>query len=97
MDDIPFEYRPITGPDHDRAVGSITAETDRKARQFLLESFGGTLVNCSDTCLTYKYITPMSSAVSGRTRRQYWFWMFQFVEFYILHPVEFDVIVDINN
>lgn len=96
-DDIPFGYRPVTGPDYGGALGSITLETDKKARQLLLESFGGALTNCGDTCLTYKYITPVSSAISGRNRRQYWFWMSQFVEFYILHPVDFAVLVDMDD
>lgn len=96
-DDILFQYRPITGPDYGGALESITQETDKKARQLLLESFGGTLTNCESTCLIYKYISPMSSAISGRKRRLYWFWMSQFVDFYILHPVDFAVLVDMDD
>ncbi|XP_061163519.1 putative amine oxidase [copper-containing] [Saccostrea echinata] len=96
-DNIPFQYRPVTGPDYDNAVKSITKETDQKARQLLRESFGGTLTNCSEACLAFKFMTPVSSAVSGRNRRLYWFWMYQFVEFYILHPVDFAVLVDMDD
>ncbi|XP_011438553.3 putative amine oxidase [copper-containing] [Magallana gigas] len=96
-DDIPFQYRPITGPEYGKAVESITKETDNKARQLLLKSFGGTLTNCGDTCLSYKYVSPMSVAISGRNRRLFWFWMFQFVEFFILHPIDFAVLVDMDD
>ncbi|XP_062589035.1 putative amine oxidase [copper-containing] isoform X1 [Saccostrea cucullata] len=96
-DDIPFQYRPITGPDYGGAIERITQVTDQKARQLLQESFGGSLLNCGETCLTYKYVSLMSSAVSGRDRRLYWFWMSQFVEFYILHPIDFAVLVDMDD
>nr|XP_022332724.1 putative amine oxidase [copper-containing] isoform X3 [Crassostrea virginica] len=97
IDDIPFQYRPVTGPDYGGALVSITTKTNEKARQLLLESFGGTLVDCGDTCLTYKYISPMSAAVSGRKERLYWYWMSQFVEFYILHPIDFAVLVNMDD
>ncbi|XP_062588975.1 putative amine oxidase [copper-containing] [Saccostrea cucullata] len=96
-DNIPFRYRPVSGPDYNSAIESITKETDKKARQLLLESFGGTLTNCNDACLAFKFMTPVSSVLSGRQRRLYWFWMYQFVEFYILHPVDFAVLVDMDD
>ncbi|XP_061163532.1 putative amine oxidase [copper-containing] [Saccostrea echinata] len=96
-DDIPFQYRPITGPDYGGALMKITQETELNARKLLQESFGGSLLFCGKKCLTYKYVTVMSSAVSGRDRRLYWFWVSQFVEFYILHPVDFAVLVDMDD
>ncbi|XP_062589032.1 putative amine oxidase [copper-containing] [Saccostrea cucullata] len=96
-DNIPFQYRPITGPDYGGALMKISQETEVKARTLLQENFGGSLFFCGTNCLTYKYVTVMSSAVSGRDRRLYWFWVSQFVEFYILHPVDFAVLVDMDD
>lgn len=39
----------------------------------------------------------MPAAASGRNRRLFWIWMFQFVEFFILHPVDFAVLVDMDD
>ena len=90
---IPFFYRPVTSQDYDVAMEYITDMVDKKLSSLLLDAFGARLKNCGDKCLAFRYISQFSPTASGVQLRKVWYWMNYFVEFYLLHPVDFSVLM----
>ncbi|KAK3098052.1 hypothetical protein FSP39_015608 [Pinctada imbricata] len=93
---IPFTHRPVTGPELGAVLFMITAQAHDKISDLLSESFGGKVWECGDRCLVFRYITPVSSALSGEKKRLIWFWLSQDAELYILHPLDFAILVEMD-
>ncbi|XP_063417751.1 putative amine oxidase [copper-containing] isoform X2 [Mytilus trossulus] len=93
---IPFIYRPTTGPEHIAVIDMLNVKIDNLLGTMLEELYGGRLLNCDSKCLIIRYITPVASTLSGERRRKTWYWVSQFAEYYILHPLDFAVLVDMD-
>ncbi|XP_052821069.1 putative amine oxidase [copper-containing] [Mya arenaria] len=95
---FPFRYRPLTEPETVAAITLLHAEIGGKANAILLESYGGKLGDCSDNCLGFEMITPMSSSASGEPmNRKMWYWLAPTVEFWSLNSLDFVVRVDLTS
>ncbi|KAL5004112.1 hypothetical protein ScPMuIL_017568 [Solemya velum] len=94
---IPFNYRPITGPEMTEVLEKLTREADEFLASFLRDKYGGTFTNCGDRCLAFRFLTSMSRAITGQDSRKLWFWGHHFVEFYVLNPIDFNVLVRLDN
>ncbi|WAR14706.1 AMO-like protein, partial [Mya arenaria] len=95
---FPFRYRPLTGPETVAAITLLHAEIGGKANAILLESYGGKLGDCSNNCLGFEMITPMSSSASGEPmNRKMWYWLAPTVEFWSLNSLDFVVRVDLTS
>lgn len=94
---IPFSYRPITGPEMKALIDKISKEADDLLSPFLKEKYGATFTDCGDRCLAFRFFTPMSRVITGQDSRKMWIWAHHFVEFYVLNPIDFDVLVRLDN
>ncbi|XP_052068796.1 putative amine oxidase [copper-containing] [Mytilus californianus] len=93
---IPFIYRPITGPEHVGSIEMVTVKVDQVLGTMFEDVYDGKLFNCNSKCLMIRYITPVSSVQSGEKRRKTWYWLSQTAEYFILHPLDFSVLVDLD-
>ena len=93
---IPFMYRPINGPESIDVHTFLKTSGEQILGNMLEELYGGRLLNCGNKCVIFRYTTPVASSVSGEKRRQTWYWLSQFVEYYTLHPLDFAVMVDMH-
>lgn len=94
----PFIYRPLTTPELVAAINMLNNEVQTKVGTIIRESYGGSLINCGDTCVGFKMITPMSSVASGEsTARKMWFWLLPDSEFYTSYPYDFLALMDLTN
>ena len=91
---IPFRYRPITGPEHIGVLTFLTKIVEQFLGHMLEEMYGGRLLNCGGKCLTFQYITPVASSLSGEKRRKTWYLLSQNAEYYTLHQLDFSVLID---
>jgi diamine oxidase len=60
----------------------------------LEEMYGGRLLNCGKKCVTFQYVTPVASSLSGEKRRKTWYWLSQNAEYSMLHQLDFSVLID---
>ena len=95
---IPFIYRPLTGPEISDIMILLRKEAHEVLGDMLLESYGGRLTeDCGSRCLVFNFISPVSTGLSGTPdKRKIWFWLSQFAEFYMLHPMDFAVLVEMD-
>ncbi|KAK3104224.1 hypothetical protein FSP39_025449 [Pinctada imbricata] len=90
---IRYFYRPMTDQDYDLAVKYVTDEVDMKAGNFTQTAFGARLKDCGDTCLAFRYVSSFSPTSSGEEKRKIWYWLHYFVEYYLLNPVDFSLML----
>ena len=96
-DKIPFIFRPITGPEYNDVKNFLKNKCTTTLSDMLLESYGGKLTpDCGSKCLSFDQITTLSPVLSGEDKRKIWFWLMQFAEFFVLHPVDFAILVEID-
>ncbi|KAJ8304002.1 hypothetical protein KUTeg_017585 [Tegillarca granosa] len=93
---IHFNYRPATLHELTYVLDKITDEVHKTVSPVLYESFGGKLKNCGKRCLTFRLMTPISPLVSKENKRKFWFWLTRSVEYFVLHPVDFAVLVHVE-
>ncbi|CAG5126198.1 unnamed protein product [Candidula unifasciata] len=67
----------------------------KKAGRVLQESYNATVFNCGNQCLRFS-VTPVSSGFLEKGSRKSWFWFAYDVEFYTLHPLDFQFLVDMS-
>ena len=89
---VPYKYRPLSGIELGTMYAWLNELLDSKIRFIMVESFGGSTFNCDDKCLMYMP-APVSSALTGSQNRMNWLRLQQFVDTFILHPVELSVLV----
>ena len=95
----PFRYRPFTLPEMVDVVTKVSIEVQDKAEKLLEESYKGRmqLGDCKKNCLGFQLQIPESSAITGHThKRRYWLWLYQIVEYFSLHPLDFLVLTDVT-
>lgn len=93
---IPYIYRPFSTYEFMGIYKHVIADIGHKARHVLLESYNATTTNCGDQCLRFS-MTPISSGYLQEGKRKGWFWFAYDVEFFTLHPVDFQFLVDMTS
>ncbi|XP_060064123.1 putative amine oxidase [copper-containing] [Ylistrum balloti] len=95
---IPFNLRPLTGPELGLEIVLLENAIHNTLYDLVLESFDGKFKDCGDKCLTMQAPAPYSPAVSGVPHgRKIWFTMLRLVDFFILHPLDFAVLINFNH
>ncbi|XP_069138612.1 putative amine oxidase [copper-containing] isoform X1 [Argopecten irradians] len=95
--DIPFNLRPLNGPELVAEIVFIEETIHQTLYDLVLESFGGKFRDCGDKCLTMQAPAPFSPAVSGvPLGRKIWYTMLRTIDFLILHPMDFAVLVNFD-
>ena len=93
----PFRFRPFTNPELVDAVTKVSEEVQSVAGTLLQESYGGRILDCEKNCLGFQLQIPESSAITGnKHNRRYWLWLYQVVEYFSLHPLDFLVLTDVT-
>ena len=96
---VPFPYRLVYRPEMEQVEDMLKRECHKRIRMLLLESFGGTTLDCGDTCLVFKLRTklgPFHQEIGEDRTRKFWFWLTQSVEHFALNPVNFAILVDMQ-
>ncbi|KAJ8304308.1 hypothetical protein KUTeg_017891 [Tegillarca granosa] len=91
----PFLFRPLTRPEK-REVLSMLKYIDKVLKYVLEESFEASFFKCEPRCLTLSYFTPASPAVTGQDARRMWYWAHQKVDYYVLNPVNFFLLFNLD-
>ena len=94
----PFRYRPFTVPELVDVITKVTEEVQDKLGDLLLESYKGKMLGyCDKQCLGFQFTTPESSGITGnKHNRRFWLWLYQVVEYWSLHPLDFFVLADVT-
>ena len=94
---IPYIYRPFSSYEFMAIYRHVIAAIAKEARHVLLESYNATPPpGCGNRCLRFS-MTPVSSAYLEAGQRKAWFWFTYDVEFFTLHPVDFQFLVDMTD
>ncbi|KAL8606748.1 hypothetical protein ACOMHN_018782 [Nucella lapillus] len=93
---VPFAVRPIGKVEIHALTTYILPKVDQKVGHILTESYGGQFTACGDTCLTL-YSSPKGTELIGNMTRQIWLMIDYPVEYYTLHPVDFGLLVDLQD
>lgn len=93
---IPYNFRPFSSFEFKAIYKYVIGRIAENADQVLKESYGATPINCSDKCLRFS-MTPVSSAFLRDGERKAWFWFAYDIEFYTLHPLDFQYMVDMTS
>ena len=94
---VPFRVRQFTMPEVWEMYATIVRHKD--LHNILLESYGATLFECINDqgiqrCLvTYKSHVP----VAYSSERKIWISFYYFIEFYSLHPIDFEILMNIES
>ncbi|KAH3894235.1 putative amine oxidase [copper-containing] [Dreissena polymorpha] len=90
---LPYFYRPSTEHDYDQVIANLTNTVHSEFGDILRSCYGTSVRECGDKCLTFRYASTYSPASSGTNMRKIWYWLHYDVEYYVLHPVDFSVLV----
>ncbi|GFR88847.1 amine oxidase [Elysia marginata] len=90
---IPFSLRPFSKYEFKAMNMHILPVILQKAGKLIKESYNATLCRLGDNCLRFS-LTPVSSGFLEEGRRKVWLWFAYDVEFYILHPLDLQLLVD---
>ncbi|XP_071106934.1 putative amine oxidase [copper-containing] [Haliotis cracherodii] len=93
---IPYTIRPFSLYEFKGIYRYILPPVARRANKLLNESYGATLLDCTDKCLRFS-MTPVSSAFIGEGERKAWFWLAYDKEFFTLLPLDFQFLVDMTD
>jgi len=94
----PFRYRPFTAPEAEAVLPIVINKVHNTVGDILKESYGGSLKDCGDTCLTFQLFTPVSGASIGEPHaRKFWFWLSRHLEFHTLQNLDFLVLMDMTH
>ncbi|KAK6188975.1 hypothetical protein SNE40_005040 [Patella caerulea] len=94
---IPFNVRPFSMVEFRSIYTDILPVVAKKANFLLNESYGAEFgKHCGDRCLKFS-MTPISSAYLAKGERKAWFWFAYDLEFYTLHPLDFQFLVDMTD
>ncbi|CAC5374044.1 AOC1 [Mytilus coruscus] len=92
---IPFIDRPIDV--FDLSITPLLEKIDKVAGKMLYELYGGRLINCSDRCLSFNVNSQLTTPLSGVRKRLWFSWLQQFTEHFLLRPVDFAVLREVDN
>ena len=91
---IPFSLRPFSKYEFKAMYRHVVPVIMSKAGQLIQESYNATLCGSGDMkCLRFS-LTPVSSGFLEPGRRKVWLWFAYNVEFYTLHPLDLQLLVD---
>ncbi|CAL1533785.1 unnamed protein product [Lymnaea stagnalis] len=90
---IPYNVRPFSAFELKAFRVHALPKILGRIYNVLKESYNATLDNCAKKCLRFM-ITPVSSGFLEPGRRKSWFWFAYDLEFYTLHPLDFQFLVD---
>ena len=90
---IPFSLRPFSKFEFKAMSIYILPVILKKAGKLIKESYNATLCRHGNNCLRFS-LTPVSSGFLEPDRRKVWLWFAYDVEFYTLHPLDLQLLVD---
>ncbi|PVD19731.1 hypothetical protein C0Q70_20222 [Pomacea canaliculata] len=91
---VPFSLRPFSKAEFMPIFRHLTPLVAREVGDLLEESYGARLgPGCKPRCLRLSF-TPVSSAFLPPNTRAAWFWLAYDLEFYTLHPLDLQILVD---
>ncbi|KAH3894226.1 hypothetical protein DPMN_018382 [Dreissena polymorpha] len=90
---LPYFYRPMTDDDYGSVIANLTNTVHSEFGDIFRSCYGSSVKDCGDKCLTFVYASTFSPASSGTNMRKTWYWLNYDVEYYVLHPVDFSVLV----
>ncbi|RUS71846.1 hypothetical protein EGW08_020393 [Elysia chlorotica] len=90
---IAFSLRPFSKYEFKAMYKHILPTILEKAGTLIRESYNATLCRHGDQCLRFS-LTPVSSGFLEPGRRKVWLWFAYDVEFYTLHPLDLQLLVD---
>uniref|UniRef100_K1R5L2 Amiloride-sensitive amine oxidase [copper-containing] n=1 Tax=Magallana gigas TaxID=29159 RepID=K1R5L2_MAGGI len=93
---VPYIYRPFSSFEFMAIYRYVIGRVAKEAHQVLVESYNATPFNCGNQCLRFS-MTPISSGYLPEGTRKSWFWFAHNVEFYTLHPLDFQFLVDMTS
>ncbi|KAL4233707.1 tryptamine:oxygen oxidoreductase (deaminating) [Mactra antiquata] len=94
----PFLYRPLTATEYIAGTLILTHQVQVLVGNIIQESYGGSLMECGNTCVAFQTISSMSPVSSGDQKaRKLWFWLHPVVEFSISHPYDFLILLDVTS
>lgn len=93
---IPFTNRPYSSIELKAFVKTCLPRVAGITDRLLRESYGASLSNCGQQCLKF-LIMPVTSAFLEPGRRKSWVWFAYDIEFYTLHPLDFEFLVDMTD
>ncbi|XP_069138611.1 putative amine oxidase [copper-containing] [Argopecten irradians] len=85
---IPYNFRPFSSFEFKAIYRYIIKYIATRAGHVLRESYNATPFDCGNQCLRFS-MTPISSAFLSSGERKSWFWFAYDIEFYTLHPLDF--------
>ncbi|KAK3083475.1 hypothetical protein FSP39_023631 [Pinctada imbricata] len=95
-DGIPLSYC-ITLHDAIGAEKYLTKMVKEKIQDILRESYEGSISSkCGDHCLTFGILVPVSRSFSGVEKLRFLFGLYQHAGYYLLHPVDFSVLMEVD-
>ena len=92
---VPYLFRPVTDVEY-REVMKLLKVVDSQLKHVLIESYEASFFNCADQCLVMKYYTVVSPKSSGQNKRLLWYWAHHDVEPYMLNPVDFAILFNLD-
>lgn len=92
---IAYNMRPFSKYEFKAVYKHVLPGVLKKAGKILKESYNATLINCDKQCLRFS-VTPVSSGFLEPGRRKSWFWFAHDIEFYTIHPLDFQFLVDMT-
>ncbi|KAK3595158.1 hypothetical protein CHS0354_028595 [Potamilus streckersoni] len=94
---IPYNFRPFSTAEFKSIFIILSTKVKFEVGWILEESYQAKLPPyCGDQCLRFS-ITPITSALIPNGTRKAWFWFLYDVEFSTLHPLDFQLLVDMTN
>ena len=92
---VPYLFRPVTDVEY-REVMKLLKVVDSQLKHVLIESYEASFFNCGDQCLVMKFYTIVSPKSSGQNKRLLWYWAHHDVEPYMLNPVDFAILFNLD-
>ncbi|GFN75269.1 amine oxidase [Plakobranchus ocellatus] len=93
---IPFSHRPFTKYEFKAMYQHVLPVINKKAGHLIQESYNASLMKCNDRCLRFS-LTPVSSGFLEPGCRKVWLWFAYDIEFYTLHPLDLQLLVDMTD
>ncbi|XP_076465494.1 putative amine oxidase [copper-containing] [Babylonia areolata] len=91
---VPYSMRPFSRVEFREVFGRLMGLVMKSLGQVLKESYGATLgPGCKAKCLRLT-MTPISSVFLPHDNRAAWFWLAYDVEFFTLHPLDLQFLVN---
>ncbi|GAB1611009.1 putative amine oxidase [copper-containing] [Argonauta hians] len=94
---IPFFFRPESGAEDIVEIDRFLYILERDLGRIMKESYGSSLLNCGNRCLTFQQTTPISSAITRTKRRMKWLRLSYNIEYLSLYPLDMSVLLDLTN